>query len=95
MKTQFATATLLLTIACFSIALGGGLAGWREALANDAESSALHLIGALAYLSPWWMPIAFAAYCLGRRKLTPAATAGFAFAEFASVGGMILAIALS
>jgi len=92
MKIQFGTATLLVAIACVSIALGGGLAGWRVAMANDAGSTAPHLIGALAYLSPWWMPLAFAAYCLGQRRVTPIAAVGFAIAESVSVGGMMFVV---
>ena len=94
MKIQFGTATLLLAIACVSIALGGGLAGWRAEKANDPSSTVPHLIGALVYFSPWWMPFAFAAYCLGQRKLTPIATVGFAIVECVSVGGMMWVITI-
>jgi hypothetical protein len=94
MKFQLSTATLLFAVTCGSIALGGSLAAWRIAVADDKSASVPHLFGAMLYLSPWWLPLVFVGYVLGQRRLTAKATMAFAALEAASVGGMVWAISI-
>ena len=88
MRFQFSTSTLLLGMACIAIALGGGIAGWRIGVADDPNATIPHLFGAVVFMSPWWVPIAFAAYVLGRGRLTARTVVAFAVVEAAGLGGM-------
>ncbi len=89
MKFQFGTASLLLAVACSAIALGGGLAGWRAAVTESPRMTVGNLAQVLVLVSPWWIPLAFAAYCLGQGKLTAKATLAFAVIEAVGLGGML------
>jgi hypothetical protein len=89
MKLQFNTATLLLATAWGAIALGGGLAGWRAEMVNNSQATPVDLVKVLVFTSPWWMPFVFAAYALGKGRLTVKTTIAFAIAEGAGLAGMI------
>ena len=90
MKIQFSIASLLLATTCVAIVVGGPLASLRiiavtDRIVTSPDEIAETLARLLLVLSSWWMPVVFIAYGLGRRKLTPKATAGFALLEAASL----------
>jgi hypothetical protein len=67
MKLQFGTSTALLFITCVAIACGGSIGWLRLADATNDSVGVLYLI---ALLSPFFVPVVFAAYAIGRRRLT-------------------------
>src|SRR6185295_2627724 len=86
MKPQFSTATLLLGIACVAIASGSMIGGQRFIFAGIPEMPTLNTFLLAMIFTPWWMPFAFGAYILGRRRLTVRDTIAFVVISAAAVG---------
>jgi hypothetical protein len=82
MKLQFRTATLLAFTAFVAIACGGY--GGIRAIAGGELTA--YTWRTLAIFSPLWLPLVFAAYACGRRKLTALLLVAFAIGEAASLG---------
>ena len=92
MKLQFSTSTLLSAVAFAGITLGGYVAVWRYVISLDSTAprqTAFNLGATFFAVSPYWMPLLFASYALGRRKLTAALIVVFALFEVAAFGSTI------
>lgn len=83
MKIQYSISTILVSMAFVAITVGGWAACWRLA---DMEVTQGLLVTLL--LSPYWIPFAFCAYALGRRRASIWIAILFTVAE-----GVSLAIA--
>jgi hypothetical protein len=95
MRIQFSIASLLLVTVCVAIVVGGPLASLRiiavtDRIATSPDEIAEGLARLLLVLSSWWMPMVYIAYSVGRRKLTPRATIGFALLEAASLAALYM-----
>jgi uncharacterized membrane protein len=82
MKLQFGTSTALLFVTCVAIALGGSI-GWVRLA--DATNDPVGVLNLIALLSPFFVPVVFTAYAIGRRRLTVVMVVGFAIAQAAVV----------
>jgi hypothetical protein len=83
MKLQFSMSTALLFITAVAIACGG-IVGWTTLSGATSDGWLLYFI---AVLSPYYIPIIFAAFAIGRRALTVRMVASFAGAQIAAIGG--------
>lgn len=78
---QFTTRTILLLTAFVAITTAGliGLSGY--AARNFPGTASLWPVAFALYGAPIWIPIAFAAHAIGRRRITVSAVAALAVAE--------------
>jgi hypothetical protein len=89
LKLRCTTATLLLLAALAAIACGGAVAWTKTGIIDRSvqwrfgglEMGAVYL----GIVSPFWLPIAFIAYSIGRRAITYWTVLAFALCEAASV----------
>jgi hypothetical protein len=89
MKVQFGTATLMSTVAFCAIALGGILAAWRLiAEPRGGGPTIVQLLGGMLALSPWWCPLVFTGYLVGRQQVTARAIVVFAALEVLALCGL-------
>jgi hypothetical protein len=82
MKFQFRISTLL-SLTAFVAIVCGGYVGIRVIAGGDLTWFAWRT---LAIFSPMWLPLVFAAYACGRRKLTVPLLVAFAIGEAVSLG---------
>jgi hypothetical protein len=89
MKFRCTTSTLLLLIALAAISCGAAVAWTRTGVTDSSvqwKFGGLEVgIVYLAVVSPFWLPIAFVAYAIGRKALTLRTLLALAFCEIASV----------
>jgi hypothetical protein len=78
MKLQFGTSTALLFITCVAIALGSTI-GWIRLAGSSTDDGWLWYL--IAELSPLFVPAVFAAYAIGRRRLSVSMVISFAVAQ--------------
>ncbi len=78
MKLQFGTSAALLFITCVAIALGGTL-GWTRLAGSSPDDEWLWYL--IAVLSPFFVPLVFGAYAIGRRRLTVWMVISFGIAQ--------------
>jgi hypothetical protein len=87
MKLQIGTKAMLLATAVVAIACGGILAAERILGGGvSGPTSLARLIMVFGVSSPVWLPVAFTAFAIGRKKLTVAMVLIFAIGEALSVG---------
>jgi hypothetical protein len=84
MKAQFSTSSMLWLTAFIGIALGGILPYWGAFTARDFEFIVL-----FAAMAPFYVPIVFAAYAFGKRRLTGLTLTAFAVSQ-AIVAGVFI-----
>jgi hypothetical protein len=82
MKFQFGLSTLLLVVVFFSVWAGALVALWKPI--RPAES-----VQMLIFLGPYWVPLVFAAFAVGRKSLTVWMVLAFSLSEAASIGGTL------
>jgi hypothetical protein len=80
-RFQFGISTLLLVAAFIAICIAGLIAGWGELLPAHHK----YLPQIVAMFSPFWAPIVFLAYALGRRTMTAKTVLTFAVVETVAV----------
>lgn len=73
---QFSTRSLLLAVSFVAIALGGA----ARMLAGMTRDDWRYLTYLIAVSSPLWIPIPFAAYALGQRRLSARLVVAFGVA---------------
>jgi len=86
MAMQYRLRTLLIAIAFVSICLGGMTWRWTYNFGNLAWFYHTMII---VHASPYWIPVVFGSYAVGRRQMTLPYIFCFAAAEVAAVGAGI------
>jgi hypothetical protein len=85
MRFQFGTSTLLLATAFIAISMSG-VAAVNRLLQPSLENMGVGELSTLAIGAPLWTPITFAAYALGKNRLTAKSVGLFAVTEAAAIG---------
>jgi len=83
---RFRLRTLLIAVAFVSICLGGVV--WRWNL-DHGNLNWFYRTSRIVSISPYWIPVVFGAYAMGRRKMTVPFICAFAVVEAAAVWGVI------
>jgi hypothetical protein len=78
--------TLLIAMAFASICFGGII--WRWKLDSGSLNWFYRTVGIID-AAPYWVPVVFCAYAVGRRQMTLPFICSFAAAEAAAVGAVI------
>jgi hypothetical protein len=81
MNTRFSTLSMLWLTAFIGISLGGILPYWGAFSNRDIEFILL-----FTAMAPVYVPIVFAAYALGRRRLTGLTLTAFAISQATTAG---------
>jgi len=84
-RPQFSTSTLLLLTAIVAIACGG-ITAWHATMSYGSKFPWGYWFAAAATHGPFWIPVVFIAFAIGRRKLTLLMVIYLAICEAASVG---------
>ena len=98
MKFQFTARTMMLATGFLAIVMAGYGLAWQRFARHEATRDATWLLkltfwGVAAY-GPFWIPLTFVVYTLGRRALTVRMVIAFAIIEAISVPAMYLAFAI-
>lgn len=78
MKLQFGTSAALLFTTCVAITCGGTI-GWIRLAGENVDDGWLWYL--IAVLSPFFVPAVFAAYAIGRRRLSASMVISFAIGQ--------------
>jgi hypothetical protein len=88
MKLQFSLATLLVVTAAVAISCGS-LIWYASRIAYPRALTPLVALNAVLAdcisLSPCWLPAVFAAYAIGRKRLTPWMVVAFTVAQIGAI----------
>ena len=88
---KFSTSTLLLVTAVVAIACGG-IVAWRATMESGSYFTLGYWFAAAGTHGPFWIPLVFIAFAIGRRKLTLLMVIYLAVCEAASVGISVVLI---
>ncbi len=94
MKLQFSTSTLLLITAAIAIACAS-LIAWTQiyqSLFPRPDISVFYSMEVAIAIGPVWLPVAFAALAIGRRRLTVWMVIALAVGELVLMGASYLAM---
>jgi hypothetical protein len=83
---RFRLRTLLLFVAFAGICLGGMVWRWNF---DQGRLNWFYRTGGIVSVSPYWIPVVFSAYVIGRREMTVAFICSFAVAEATAVWAVI------
>jgi hypothetical protein len=96
MKVQFGTKALLLTTAFVSIYLAGVTAGLnmlrRPGTGAPWDDLMFDVVRPLLFFMPFWVPLIFIAYAVGRRAISPGIVLALAVGEATAICAMLFVL---
>jgi hypothetical protein len=84
-RRQFGISSILLATAFVAVWLTGCMAANRIKVDSLGFQNALDTAAVVVIMGPYWLPIAVAAYCMGRRTISAKHVIGLAVIEAVSV----------